>query len=327
MEIIIVRISKITSILLIVLSFVKCKHDNSKESDIMAIPVSITIERFDQKFHRSNPENIFELKNEYPFLFPEKFSDSVWFKRQKDSLQLMLLDTVESSFPEMTPIENELESLFKHLKFYFPKTKIPRIIGLINNVDYQTKTIYVDSLLLISLDTYFGSDHPLYAGIPSYVRQDMDIKYLSSHVIDKFVEYRLDPPTDRTLLSQMIYQGKKIYVKDIMLPSKSDALKMCYTDEQVNWVNDNEVYIWQYFIEKQILFNSVPSLVKRFIEPAPFSKFYLEIDNESPGRIGVWLGWQIIKSYLKRYPKTDINTLLNLPPQTIFSKSNYKPRK
>ena len=60
MEIIIVRISKITSILLIVLSFIKCKHDNSKESEIMAIPVSITIERFDQKFHRSNPENIFE---------------------------------------------------------------------------------------------------------------------------------------------------------------------------------------------------------------------------------------------------------------------------
>ena len=155
----------------------------------------------------------------------------------------------------------------------------------------------------------------------------MDIQYLSSHILDKYVEYLLEPPSDRTLLSQMIYQGKKIYIKDIMLPLKRDALKMCYSDEQLQWVNDNEVYIWQYFIEKQILFNTAPSLVKRFIEPAPFSKFYLEIDNESPGRIGVWLGWQIIKSYMNRYPKTDINTLLKLPPQTIFSKSNYKPRK
>ena len=327
MEVIIARICKIIINLLIVLIFAGCERDNSKESEILAIPVSITIERFDQKFHRSKPEMIFELKNNYPFLFPQKFSDSVWFKRQKDSLQLMLLDNVESSFPDMTPIEKELEYLFKHLKFYFPKTKIPRIIGLINNVDYQTKTIYVDSLLLISLDTYFGSDHPLYDGIPSYVRQDMDIKYLSSHIIDKYVEYQLEPPEDRTLLSQMIYQGKKIYLKDLMLPSKSDALKMCYTRDQIQWVNDNEVYIWQYFIEKKILFNTAPSLVKRFIEPAPFSKFYLEIDNESPGRIGVWLGWQIIKSYMNRYPKTNINTLLNLPPQTIFSKSNYKPRK
>tara|TARA_B100001057_G_scaffold84960_1_gene80780 strand:- start:689 stop:1672 length:984 start_codon:yes stop_codon:yes gene_type:complete len=327
MGIIIGRISKTSISLLIVLIFVRCKPDNSKESEILAIPLSIVIERFDQKFHRSDPEMIPKLKNQYPFLFPQKFSDSIWIKRQKDSLQLMLLDTVESFFPDMTPIENELEDLFKHLKYYFPKTKIPRIIGLINNVDYQTKTVYIDSLVLISLDTYFGADHALYAGIPSYVRQEMDIKYLSSHIIDKYVEYLLEPPKDRTLLSQMIYQGKKIYVKDIMIPSKSDALKICYTDEQIQWANDNEVYIWQYFIEKQILFNTAPSLTQRFIEPAPFSKFYLEIDNESPGRIGIWLGWQIIKSYMNRYPKTDINTLLNLPPQTIFSKSNYKPRK
>ena len=248
-------------------------------------------------------------------------------EKGRQSFEATDCETVESSFPDMTPIENELEYLFKHIKFYFPKTKIPRIIGLINNVDYQTKTIYVDSLLLISLDTYFGSDHPLYAGIPSYVRQDMDIQYLSSHILDKYVEYLLEPPSDRTLLSQMIYQGKKIYIKDIMLPLKRDALKMCYSDEQLQWVNDNEVYIWQYFIEKQILFNTAPSLVKRFIEPAPFSKFYLEIDNESPGWIGGWLGWQIFKSYMNRYPKTSINTLLKLPPQTIFSKSNYKPRK
>ena len=72
MEIIFARISKTTSILLIVLSFVRCNEDNSIESEIMAIPVSITIERFDQKFHRSNPEMIFELKNKYPFLFPKK---------------------------------------------------------------------------------------------------------------------------------------------------------------------------------------------------------------------------------------------------------------
>ena len=155
----------------------------------------------------------------------------------------------------------------------------------------------------------------------------MDIKYLSSHLTDKYVEHILQPPKDRTLLSQMIYHGKKIYVKDVMLPIKSDALKMCYTDEQINWVKENEIYIWQYFIENQLLYNTSPSLQQRFIEPAPFSKFYLEIDNESPGRIGVWLGWQIIKSYISRHPKTDINEILSLPAQTIFSKSNYKPRK
>ena len=74
---------------------------------------------------------------------------------------------------------------------------------------------------------------------------------------------------------------KKTGVKDVILPIKSDAIKS-YTDEQINWVKENEIYIWQYFIENQLLYNTSPSLQQRFIEPAPFSKFYLEIDNESP---------------------------------------------
>ncbi len=97
----------------------------------------------------------------------------------------------------MDPLEEELEYLFKHLKYYFPRTRTPRVIGVINNVDYQSKTIYNDSLLLISLDTYLGKNHPLYEGIPQYIRQEMDAKYLSSHVVNKFAEYK-SHPNDRS---------------------------------------------------------------------------------------------------------------------------------
>ena len=314
-----------------VLSFIclitGCKEPDSKISEILSIPLELTIERFDEKFHLSQASNIPQLKKEYPFLFPEKFNDSVWVKRQKDSLQLLLLENVNKKFPKIESLENDLEILFKHLKYYFPKTQLPRVLGVINNVDYQSKTIYADSLLLVSLDTYLGADHPLYEGIPQYIRQEMDIKYLSSHVVNKFAANKIPPTNDRTLLSQMIYFGKQIYLKDWVMPKSSDAQKMGYTEDQLQWLIENEVYMWQYFIEKQLLFNTDPSLLQRFIAPAPFSKFYLEIDNESPGRVGVWLGWQIIKSYMKRYPETEINTLLNLPAQTLFSKSNYKPRR
>ena len=304
-----------------------CENTSQKTSEILSIPMDLTIERFDQQFHGSKVEDIPRLKIKYPFLFPEKFNDSVWIKRQKDSLQLLLLEHVEDQFPSMKALESKMEVLFKHLKYYFPKTQKPRIIGLINNVDYQSKTIYADSLVLISLDTYLGPNHKLYEGIPQYIRQEMDSEYITSHVVDKFAEFIIQPIEDRSLLSQMIYHGKKVYIKDLVLPNTTDAQKMGYTQDQLNWVKDNEVFIWQYFIEKRLLFNTQPSLSKRFVDPAPFSKFYLEIDNESPGRIGIWLGWQIIKSYMERHPKTEIQALLNLPAQTLFSKSNYKPRR
>ena len=327
MRLIIFRTIRFFLILSFVLFVIGCKNTNSKESEILTILLEITIDRFDKKFHLSQADDIPALKTTYPFLFPEKFSDSVWIKRQKDSLQLLLLENVGKKFTSMVPIEDNLEYLFKHLKYYFPKTRTPRVIGVINNVDYQSKTIYADSLLLISLDTYLGADHYLYEGIPQYVRQEMDIKFLSSHVASKFAANKIPPTKDRSLLSQMIYYGKQVYLKEWVLPRSTDAQKMGYTDPQIQWVIDNEVYMWQYFVEKQLLYNTDPSLSQRFIEPAPFSKFYLEIDNESPGRVGVWVGWQIIKSYMKRYPDTEISTLLNLPAQTLFSKSNYKPRR
>ncbi|NCF30980.1 MAG: gliding motility lipoprotein GldB [Bacteroidetes bacterium] len=315
----------------IVLSFflitIGCEDNNSKESEILSIPMELIIERFDKMFHLASADDIPELKKTYPFLFPSKFNDSVWIKRQKDSLQLLLLEHVEQKFVSMAPLEDDLEYLFKHLKYYFPKTPTPRVIGVINNVDYQSKTIYTDSLLLISLDTYLGTDHHLYEGIPQYVRQEMDDKFLTSHVASKFAAKKIPPTKDRSLLSQMIYFGKQVYLKEWVLPQSSDAQKMGYTVEQIQWVIDNEVYMWQYFVQKQLLYNTDPSLAQRFIEPAPFSKFYLEIDNESPGSVGVWMGWQIIKSFMNRYPDTEINALLNLPAQTLFSKSNYKPKK
>ena len=306
----------------LVFFFIGCDDTNTKESEILMIPLEIKIDRFDKKFHLSQADDIQVLKTTYPYLFPEKFDDSVWIKRQKDSLQLLLLDNVEKKFTSMFSTEENLEYLFKHLKYYFPETTIPRVIGLINNVDYQSKTIYADSLLLISLDTYLGVDHYLYEGIPQYIRQEMDITFLPSHVASKFAESKIPPSNDRSFLSQIIYHGKQIYLKDWVLPRSSDAEKMLYTEQQIQWVIDNEAYMWQYIVEKQLLYNTDPSLSNRFIEPAPFSKFYLEIDNESPGRIGVWIGWQIIKSYMKRYPDTEISTLLNLPAQTLFSKSN-----
>ena len=131
-------------------------------------------------------------------MFPEQFDDSIWIKRQKDSLQLLLQLAVDKNFPKKESLEKSLTQLFKHIKFYFPQTPIPHTIGLINNVDYQSKTIYRDSLLILSLDTYLGEDNELYEGIPKYIRQQMDEAYLTSHVADKFLVTQLNPLAERT---------------------------------------------------------------------------------------------------------------------------------
>ena len=117
-----------------------------------------------------------------------------------------------------------------------------------------------------------------------------------------------------------------MYLKDVLLPDYSDAEKMGYTPEQIKWCEENESYMWRYFIEGELLYSADQKLVTRFINPAPFSKFYLEIDNESPGQVGAWIGWQMVRSYMENN-KVPVADLLKTDAKEIFSKSKYKPKK
>ena len=105
------------------------------------------------KFYNQPSGVIPKLKKEYSFLFPKQFSDSTWIKRQKDSLQLILQNAVQNEFPDLSNIQSEITDLFEKINFQFPKINLSRVIFLTNNVDYQLKTVYGDSILLISLDT------------------------------------------------------------------------------------------------------------------------------------------------------------------------------
>jgi gliding motility-associated lipoprotein GldB len=322
------EISQRTSlILLIFLFFNTCQDEFTNESDIESISVSISFDRFDLKFYNQPSEVIPELKKKYPFLFPKQFSDSVWISRQKDSLQLLLQSEVNKTFKNIELFERDVDHLFKHIKYFFPFAKTPRVITLTNNVDYQIKTVYSDSLLLISLDTFLGSENHLYDGIPTYIRKELDPKYITVQIADKFGAFIIPPVEDRTFLARMIYEGKKLYLNDLLLPHVPIEDRIVYTKEEFNWALENEKYVWQYFIQKQVLYQTQLEWVQRFIEPAPFSKFYLQLDNETPGRIGSWLGWQIVNSYMTQFPETPLDELLKISPQKLFNLSKYKPKR
>tara|TARA_B100000131_G_C18058743_1_gene589568 strand:+ start:255 stop:1217 length:963 start_codon:yes stop_codon:yes gene_type:complete len=312
-------------ILTVVFFIIQCKKNNV-EDEINSIPISINFDRFDKKFYNIDSFKLNDLKKEYSYLFPEKFDDIVWVNRRKDSLQLILKNAIEKKIENFDFVEDEINYLFKHVKYYFPKTNIPKIVTLINNVDYQSKIIYLDSLVLISLDTYLGKNHEIYNGIPNYIKYDMDISFLSSHIADKFLDRKINYPNERTFLSQMLYYGKKLYLKEKLLPLKNDTILIGYSKKNFTWAKENEIYIWKYFIEKELLYNTDSKLIRRFLDPSPFSKFYLEIDNQSPGKIGRWIGWQIVKSFMKKNPEVKIEDLILKSSQELFIKSGYKPK-
>ena len=309
--------------LLVVLS--SCDKKNKIEKEVEEIPVTINVERFDKIFYESPVENLQNVKQKYPYFFPAQTPDSVWVNKIKNPLNRELYSEVQKKYSNFEKVNSDLESLFQHIKFYFPETKTPKVITLISEMDYQNKAIYADSLVLISLDLYLGKNHKFYE-FPEYLKQNFEQNQIMPDIVSSFSLRKIPFENNRNLLSQMIYAGKQLYLKDLLLPGTSDAEKIGYTPKQISWCQENESYMWRYFIQEQLLYSTDLKLASRFINTAPFSKFYLEIDNESPGRVGTWIGWQIVRSYMNN---NDLNLqqLLQMDPIEIFQKSKYKPKK
>jgi len=313
--------------LIIILTVFSCKKNRALENDIAKINIDARVERFDLLFAKIDAESLPSLKQAYPFMFSEKYQDSFWIEKASDSLQKLLHHEVEKTFSDFDGIELEIESLFNHLKYYFPEFRVPRIITTTSDVDYRNRVIVTDTIVIIALDNYLGSNHAFYENIPKYLTDDLKKEQIIVDLAGEYAKkYSFQTP-NKIFLDEMIYFGKQLYFKDMTIPFKTEADRIAYSQEQLDWAVANESYIWRYFVERELLYSTDSKLASRFLTPAPFSKFYLEdIDSESPGRLGQYIGWQIVRAYMEQNDVT-LKEMLITNPEEIFNKSKFKPRK
>lgn len=313
-------------LLLLFITFFSCNQKSKVEKAVEEIPLTIQVERFDKIFYETPVANFPEMRKKYSAFFPKEIADSVFVNKMTDPLYRELYSEVQKIYNDFSSVQTEIENTFRYIKYYFPNQNPPqKVTTLISEMDYEHKVIYSDSLLLISLDLYLGKEHKFYE-FPNYFTQTFERSQIMPDIVSDFSTRVIAPPRDRTFLSQMIYFGKEMYLKDLILPDYDDYTKMGYTKEQQNWCEENQSEIWRYFIEDNLLYDTDSKLVARFIAPAPFSKFYLVLDNESPGRTGVWMGWQIVRSFMKNN-EISVADLMTMDAKELFTRSKYKPKK
>ncbi|GAA4964677.1 gliding motility lipoprotein GldB [Algibacter aquimarinus] len=312
---------------LFILVIVSCKDKNKLEQEIASINVDINVERFDRYVSEASLNDFSKLKKAYPFMFSERDTDSTWIETKNDTLQLQLFQEVDKTFGTFSDTEEEIESLFNHIKYYFPEFNPPRVITTTNYVRYRDRVIVTDTISLIALDSYLGSNHEFYSNIPKFITSNLRKEQIVVDLASQYAEKYIYQKQKKTLLDEMIYFGKQLYFKDVSIPFKSEAERIGYTNEQLNWAKSNESYIWRYFVERELLFSTDSKLPSRFINPAPFSKFFLEeIDTDSPGRLGQYMGWQIVKAYMNQND-VSLKEMLITSAEDIFNNSKFKPRK
>lgn len=302
-----------------------CKDNKAINPDVKAIEVEMDIIRFDSIFAKAKPQDLNALKSNYPFMFKTDIPDSLWVLKMKDPLQQEIQSEIQKSFSDFSEQKSDIILFYKHLKYHFPKEKLPKIITLAEYVDYKSKVILNDNQLFISLDNYLGKEHPFYSGFQDYITNLQAKHQISPDIAEQYANKFIDFPENRNFLNQMIYYGKKLYLKEQLLPLVEPHHVIGYTKDDYIWANQQEYMVWQYFVEEDLLYSSKADLRHRFFQPGPFTKFYLAIDNETPPRLGQYIGWQIVKAYAEKNPEKSLQDIINTNAQELFNQSKYKP--
>lgn len=237
-----------------------------------------------------------------------------------------LYDTTMAIYSDISDVEADLEQAFRYYKYYFPNRPIPEVVSYLSEFSLGTFT-FGDSLLGIGWDFYLG-DHITYNYdiFPEYVQRSMDREHLVAKAIEAVASNIVGPPSGSRMLDYMINNGKMLYIKSLLLPDTPDSTLFEYTQKQVEWVEDNELEMWAYFLRDDLLYSTQLSKFRKLIDHSPMGT--TAMPQESPGRAANWVGLQIIKQYMERFPETTMEELVALTDaQKILADSRYKPKR
>jgi hypothetical protein len=332
--------NRIIIILLLLSALVGCKR-NRLDIKVSDIKVNYEIHRFDRLlFAQQNFEAQSQLLQSYPQhrdfidLYTEKIlrighvgMDSFEQELNRfvgDTVIAEVADTVLQRFWDTDELEKWIDSGFRHYRYYFPEEAVPDIYTYVSG--FNESLVVAENFVGLSLDKYLGADCRFYEylGIPRFKALNM---YPMKMVADLFygwalTEYPYSDSVDH-LLSNMLYQGKLLYYTEAMLPDMPDSVLIGYTGKQLDWCDENEAAMWTYLVDQKLIYNSDRLVLRKFMGDAPFTNAF---GQDSPGRTGAWLGWQIVRSYMNKNQNVGLRELMTLhDAQRLLSASAYYP--
>lgn len=308
---------------------------NKQEKNLWEQEVKVTekIEITDLSgiFYDTN-QSLEDFQVKYPW-FQGDISDAEYALRKKDTAEIRVYSEAIKLINK-AKLETELSEMFSRVKYYFPKFKVPKVYLYSSNLQGITEypVIFTSNqegeFLFIDISAFMGEKNKNYEGLEHYFRKSMNPENIVPKVSEAVAEtFMIVNPQEKKFLDQILFEGKKKILQDAFLPKTADYLKMNYTSQQQEWSSANEENIWNYFVENDLLFSDDQRLYERFIAIGPFSKFYTEVDQKSSPRVGVFIGWQIARSFFEEHSDKKLEEFLRMNATEIFNQSNYKPTK
>ena len=340
--------------ILLLIGIAACNSGNNAP-DVSHIKIDLKTQRFEQDFFAIDSNNtkagLFQLEQKYPVflplfvnhvlgLGPVNDTNELAFEGSKRFLNLNQVVYKESQklFKDFSGTAKELENGFRYVKHYFPDYKVPTIITTVGPMDAlapmsnnEPSPNYMgENFLAVSLQFYLGQDFSIYndpgyisSVAPQYRSARFSKEYIASDVFKLVIDDLFPDSSSRyPLIERFIEKGKRLYLLQQFLPNSNDTLLIGYTGKQLEWCKENERSMYNFFIQQNLLFEIDPALTQNFTTDGPTTQ---GMPEQSPGNIGAFLGWEIVKAYMQKKPSVTVAQLMRTSNKNIFNEADYKP--
>ncbi len=327
----------IVSAIILLASCKKDKDECTFIPDTNNIKIDLQIEQLQDSFlNISSKTKLVLLLTRHPeirdhiFRRAEYPDDSLFINEIYNRFNNPHLDTIATEtkrvFGDGAVLKDEFAQAFANLKYYYPDFNPPKIKTLISGLD--TDLLVTDSLIIVSLDFYLGKGTKYRPKVYDYLlRQYEKENIVPSCLLIYGINSRFNKTdlADKTVLADMIAYGKSFYFAKHMLPCKADSVFIWYGADDIKGARENQDLIWARLIEDQVLYATNHIVKQKYLGERPKT---IEVGEKCPGRIGQWIGWQIVNKYGETHSQETLPTIMNLSnADKLFKASGYKPKK
>lgn len=229
--------------------------------------------------------------------------------------------SIQSKFPSPKKNHEKIIDGFKHLKHHFPKAKMPKAIVYTNSF-FSTSAFCTEDMIAMGMERYLGSKSAVInelpnAQFPQYIKEAMEPKYLERDAVCAWVlTHMIEEKEDAYTIEAIVNWGKILYLTEAAYPEMADEIILRYNKKDLEWALKNEQAFWNFLIQQKLLYSKDSQVKQNLLHEAPFTAGIQDAQN-SPDRLGQFLGWRIIHSYMEQYDVT-LQELINKPYTTLI---------
>ena len=278
-------------------------------------------------------QELFTLSKQFPEIIDYQFyycyktglpKDTVfqanWAELTHNPYFKRLSKRIDETFPKLEGSKKIIEDGFKRLQVHLPTAKLPETILFMNS--YFASSMYcTDREIGVGLERYLGAKTDVIKELPGdvfyeWIKEAMEPEYLERDAICAWIQTHIcEPGKDMNNIEAIIQWGKILYLTKAALPEQEERILLRYTATDYDWALKNERAFWEYLVKHDMLFHKSETDQAAFLQEAPFTS---GLPQKGPDRLGQFLGYRIVCSYMDQYDLT-LQQLLDKPYNELLS--------